>query len=328
MPLSPAARRVGQLTFVAVLFAAGTLAIRHSNLERKTSPPAPALAETKATPQSKAVAPTIQPTAISLDATPFDPNDSVAFTTTASSVIAEFHDGITLEQWTKSQTQIDDWKPSKAETFFDCRTFVKTETLPSGRQIKHLVFFYPPESPRQAIFPSASADDLLNHDCKLAMVRVQTSATTDRIGHTFEQAAQHDLVQKYGDSIGMKGTSYERSTAAARWMADSEIVAVYDPQPRRSDDDEDSNDPDVFVAARLPIVKQIDEQACCLMRDHYHAIEIEQFQRALGMAAADAALTDRVAALFRKLFRRVDLAPEPSDLDQSRAAVLPALAIG
>jgi hypothetical protein len=262
-----------------------------------------------------------------IEVTPFDPNDSVAFATLADAAVAELHDGITLQQWEDSQSNSEDWHPSKDEAFFDCRTLLKTETLASGRQVRHTVYFYPPEAPTPAVFPTASGEDLINRDCKLAMVRVQTAASTDRDGHAFEQGLQEQFVKKYGESLGMKGTHYQRSTAAARWIADSEIVSAYDAQPQPTSEDSDGpSGGAVFVFARLPIVHELEEDTCCRITEHYHSIEDSQFRQALGIAAADAGLTARVATLFAHLFRRIGPGQDdPPELEDSREALLPAL---
>jgi len=254
-----------------------------------------------------------------------DPNDPVAFASLADAGASELREGISLEQWKASQNKLDDWRPSKSESFFDCRTFVKTVSLRSGRQIRHLVYFYPPKVPTPVAFPTASGDDLMNHDCKLSMVRVVISASTDRDGHAFERAVQQHFVPKYGQSTEMKGTLYEHYDGA-HWLAASEILSAYDPQPQRSQDDSDEPDGgEVFVSARLPLVHAIEQESCCRITDHYHSIEESQFHQALGIAAVNPGLSDRVATLFSRVFRRIEPEPEPEDLEQARTTVLPLL---
>jgi hypothetical protein len=331
MPWTRAQQRTLLLAVLLPTIAAAAAAIftLHSRLRTYAPPTAPVqrIAAAPAEPASQPIQPQTQPPT---NKASFDPDDASTFAALADAVVAELRDGITLQQWTESQQTMADWKPSKEENFFDCRTFVKTETLPSGRQIQHFVYFYPPQASAIVAFPSASADNLLYHDCTLAMVRVATTTPTDLEGHAFEQALQQQFVQKYGASIGMKGTPYERSTEAAHWIAGSEIISVYDPQPRPSEDNPDEPvSGEVFALARLPIVHEIDEDACCRIRDHYHSIEDQQFQRALSLTAADANLTDRVATLFKHLFRRISAEPmtpqQADDLETSRAAVLPSL---
>lgn len=319
-------RRTLLLAVVIPTIAAAALAIFTLRARHKTGslPAAPAekAASASLVPAAQPIQPQPQP---STNVAAIDTTDTAAFATLAAAGIAELHDGITLQQWTDSQSSGNDWKPSKEESFFDCRTFVNSEALPSGRQVRRFVYFYPPSPPSTAVFPTANTDDLINHDCTMAMVRVVTTTPTDAEGQAFEQALQQQFIQKYGDSIGMKGTPYEQSTDAAHWMAGPEIISVYDPKPRPSEDDPDEPvTGEVFALARLPIVREIDEDACCRLRDHYHSIEDAQFRQALALAAVDSPLTTRIASLFARLFRRIE-EKEPDDLAQSRAAVLPAL---
>jgi len=332
MPWPLVVRRIVQSALLGLMIAAAALTVVHLRARPKVT-------ATEAKPAEKIAGPSKPIGEIQLvqtqpqpevEATPVNPGDAADLATLTDAAVAELHEGVTLEQWTKAQAKIEDWQPSKEEAFFDCRTLVKTEVLSSGRRVKHFVYFYPPQAPTPAIFPAGSGDDLLNRDCLLSMVRVETAAFTDRDGHDFEQALQEQFVKKYGDSIGMKETVFGGAAAwhdAARWIPGSEIVSAYDPQPRQNaDDPDDAGTPNVFVLARLPIVYGIEQDSCCRIRDHYHSIEQTQFHQALAIAAADSGLTQRVATLFTYLFRRIALGKEASPgLDKSRASVLPVL---
>ena len=101
------------------------------------------------------------------------------------------------------------------------------------------------------------------------MIRIQTLTPAEQDGHTFAQALKQLFVKKYGSGIGMKGTGFSGSVSwedAARWMTGSEIVSAYDP----TESSYTSSDPEhpyrsgaVFVFARLPVVYEIEQNACC-----------------------------------------------------------------
>jgi hypothetical protein len=167
-----------------------------------------------------------------------------------------------------------------------------------------MVYFYPPEAPTQAIFPTLSAQELINHDCTLAMVRAQTPAPSKEEGQVLEQRLQHRFAEKYGNSIAVKETLYREFADAAHWKAGSlEIISVYDPRHAADIPDDISADA-VFFSARLPVVHEIEQNACCRFKEfRFRSIENAQFHRALGIAEVEAALTERVAKLFEALFR-------------------------
>jgi len=259
----------------------------------------------------------------------FDPDDAAAFASLADSAIAELHDGISLEQWRKSQENFEDWLPVKDEAFFDCRTFAKRETLPSGRQATHLVYFYPPEAATPAVFPTDSAEVLLDRDCKLSMVRVETNVQTDSAGRLFGKALENAFTNSYSSGLERTRAVFPRSAAwqeEGQWTNGAEIVSAYDPI-KASYDREDMKAGTAFAFARLPIVTEIEQRACCRIEDHYHSIEESQFHHALEIAASDEALSAQVATLFRRLFRKIgeEESPDSNQRETARALVLPAL---
>lgn len=319
----PWARRIGQIAILTTVIVAIMLIVLYPRARRSATTAEPMetgkVGGSPVPTATQVVQP--QPQAVVAEQA-IDTTDPDAFASFAMSGVAELHGGISLDQWKRSQDKLEDWQPSKRENFFDCRTLVKTVTLPSGREIKQFVYFYPPDVPVPPIFPTGSEDDLINHDCRLAMVRIETPTPTDREGHAFEQALRENFAHKYGESVTTKDTRYED----ARWMADSEIISAYDPQPQpTADEPEDPGGPTVFVFARLPIVHEVSEDACCRIRDHYHSIEIEQFHHALALAPVDADMRERVANLFESVFRKILPEPDPPQLTQSRAEVLPTL---
>jgi hypothetical protein len=209
-----------------------------------------------------------------------NPQDVTAFSTFANSELAQLHSGVTLGQWLDLHKS-EGWEASTDEAFLDCRTFAKTERLPSGRTITRLAYFFPPEAPTPAVFPTSSGQELVNRDCTLAMVRVQAPAPSQGDGQGFERAFQQQFAQKYGNSIGMKGTRYPDSADAAHWKAGSlEIIAVYDTSYLSDVPTAQT----VFVSAHLPVVHEIEQNSCCRMKEfRYRSIENAQFQRALPL---------------------------------------------
>jgi hypothetical protein len=290
----------------------------------------------------KAEAHTAQPTAVvaarPLPASPavmiqsetqgsLHPEDVLAFASLADSDVSQLHEGITLAQW-MDEHKDEDWQTSADEAFFDCRTLTKAESLPSGKQATRTVYFYPPKAPTPVMYPALSGQELINHDCTLAMVRVQTPTQTKEDGVAFEQSAAQKLSEKYGKSIGMKDTPYSRFSDAGHWIAGPlEIVSVYDPTHAADLPDDEGADT-VHVSVRLPIVREIEQDSCCRFKEYrYRSIENTQFHRALAIAGVEPPLTDRIAQLYEGIFRdtaSLEVAEE-SDLEKSRAAVLPAL---
>lgn len=215
-----------------------------------------------------------------------------------------------MAQWIDLRGKDAGWQTSTEAAYFDCRTLVKTEALPSGRQVTRTVYFYPPKAPTPAVFPTLVGQELLNHSCTLAMIRIQTLTPAEQDGHTFAQALKQLFVKKYGSGIGMKGTGFSGSVSwedAARWMTGSEIVSAYDP----TESSYTSSDPEhpyrsgaVFVFARLPVVYEIEQNACCAPKAYrYRSIESAQFHRALSVAGVEATLSERIGKLFAALFR-------------------------
>jgi hypothetical protein len=258
------------------------------------------------------------------------PEDEDAFSSLVESEISQLHEGATLAQWINLHAANEGWTASTDENFFDCRTFVRTETFPSGRQVMRVVYFYPPVAPTPVVFPAAAGQALMDRTCTLAMIRVQTRTPAEQDGRALAQALQQHLAKKYGDSAGMKGAAFSGSAAwldAARWRNDSEIVSAYNPT-QAVDAPDDPGAGTVFAFARLPVVYEIEQNACCRMKEfHYRSIENTQFHRALGIAAIETSLTERVAKLFEALFRDTASleAAESPRLQKSRAAVLPTL---
>jgi hypothetical protein len=325
-------RRIALLTLTIVVVAASIVAIIHRREGHDVTPKVvaqQAVAKTASQPDL----PQAQPPKISLDTpqpTTISPEEESAFASLAEADVSQLHEGITLAQWMDLHGKNESWEKSTDEAYFDCRAFVKTETLPSGRQITRMVYFYPPEAPTPAVFPTLGGQELINRTCELALVRVQTRTSTRQDGRALAQAVQQQFAKKYGDSIGMKGVGFRGSGAwddAARWMATSEIVSAYNPTKAADMSDDPSAD-SVFVFARLPIVYKIERNACCAMKDYrYRSIENTQFHRAIEIVGVDATLSKRIVKLYEDLFRNTafpELADQP-ELEKSRVAVLPVL---
>ena len=249
-----------------------------------------------------------------------------ALASVVDSQIADFHEGITLGQWIGERDQAENWQTSDDKAFVACRTFTKTETLPSGRQVTRMLYFYPPDVPTPAVLPEQSGQRLLNQTCQLAEVKVHVPATVERNGHFFEQFLQRHLDEKYGPRMSLKRTSYQFEKEAAGWKIGSiEIFAAYDPPAR---DNNSVSKAAVEVAARVPAAYAAEEKPDYGMKMyHYRSIENDQFHRAVAIAALDTALTDRVTRLFEGFFAAsaTPEGPEQPSNQKAQEGVLPVL---
>lgn len=238
-------------------------------------------------------------------------SDETAFAALAEAEVSKLREGITLAQWMDQRGKSEGWAPSADEASFDCRTLAKTTTLPSGRQVTRTVYFYPPETPVPAVFPTMGGQELINQTCTLAMVRIQARTPAWQDSRALTQAFQRKFTKKYGAEIGMKGTHFPGVPDwmdSARWVAASEVVSAYDPTPYdmtlaaygRVGPTAGS----AFVFARLPVVHKIEQDACCSLKAYrYRAIEDAQFHRAIEIAGVDADLAGRVVNLYEALLR-------------------------
>jgi hypothetical protein len=257
-----------------------------------------------------------------------DSPDATAFASIAEREVSQLREGVTLAQWMDERGKDERWETSTDEAYFDCRTYVRTETLSSGRQVARMVYFYPPKPPTPAVFPTMGGQELINRGCTLAMIRVQTPAPSQEDGHALEQALRRQFAKKYGDSIGVKETPYPEFADAAHWMPSPlEIISVYDPT-HAVDLPDDIGADSVFVFARLPIVHEIAQNSCCAVKAYrYRYIQSTQFRKAIAIAGGNAALAERVLKLYENLSQATasqGLA-EPPEFEKSREAVLPVL---
>jgi len=323
-------RRIALFVLTAVSIVAVALAIIHRRESHNVAPAQRVAKQAVAEIVRHPDPPQAQPPKISLDTpqpTTISPEDESAFASLAEADVSQLREGVTLAQWMDLHGKNEGWETSTDEAYFDCRTFVRTEALPSGRQIARMVYFYPPEAPTPAVFPAIGGQELINRTCVLALVRVQTHPPAWQDGRALAQAVQQQFAKKYGDSIGMKGVGFRGSGAwddTARWVAASEIVSAYNPTKAADIPDDPSAD-SVFVFARLPVVYKIERNACCAMKAYrYRSIENTQFHRAIGMVGVDAALSGRVASLYEEVFRASaspEQAQEPENMKWQQSLV-------
>src|SRR6185312_11528758 len=192
------------------------------------------------------------------------------------------------------------WDKSEDESFFDCRTLVRTQTLPSGARVAIATYFYPPHPPSPAILPNISGDELVVRTCTLAMVRLEAQAPRSQTAHSLTEAVTGTFVNRYGQSVGTKGTALEhRWGDTSRWTPGTvEIVAGYNPAPLTDDSGVLVEGPAVFVFARLPIVHEIEHTACCTLKAyHYRPVRKAEFRRALEITE----MGPQVSAHFEEL---------------------------
>jgi hypothetical protein len=302
MQLGSSTRRIVLFVFVLLVLAAATWAIRRRGENHKASS-APVASAAPTVTQPTVAVPVIQP---DLPLATSSSEEQGAFAAVAETEVSKLLPGITLDQWMNLRGKNEGWAASSDENFFDCRTFERTDTLPSGRQITRMAYFYPPEAPSSAVFPTSSGQELINRTCTLAMVRIQTPTPAEHDGRELAQVLQQHLTKKYGDSVGMKGAVFGGAAAwvgAARWKNDSEIVSAYNPTQAGYDRDDPSAGT-VFAFARLPVVYEIEQNACCRLKAYCcRSIENAQFHRAVVIAGVDAALSGRMARLWDDVFR-------------------------
>lgn len=296
-----------------LLLIAGAWAIRHSNV-----------AKAAAVPTGKPAAHVTEPVAAASPPAPVsEPQDEVStgpevivgylpepdatadeassLASMVDSQLADFHEGITLGQWIGTHDQSENWQTSDDKGFVVCRTFIKTETLPFGRQVMRTLYFYPPDAPTPAVLPEESGQRLLNQTCRLAEVQVRTPATVYRNGHFLEQFLQQHLGKKFGPGISLKRTRYQFEKDAAGWKDGSmEIFAAYHSQAR---DNNGVSMAAVEVSARLPAAYDDEEKPDHGMKMYRHrSIENDQFHGAIALAAVDGSLRERMSKLFEALF--------------------------
>jgi len=249
-------------------------------------------------------------------------DEASALASVVDSELADFHEGITLGQWIGAHDRAENWQTSDDKAFVACRTFVKTETLPSGRRVTRMLYFYPPDAPKPAVLPEESGQRLIDQTCRLAELQVRTPTTVYRNGHFLEQFLQQHLGEKYGPGISLKRTRYRFEKEAAGWQVDSmKIITDYEPRAR---DNNGASMAAVEVSARLPAAYDDEEKPDHGMKMYrYRSIENDQFQRALAKAALDKAITDRVTRLFEALF--VASATPQGAVDAARENAIQAL---
>ena len=288
--------RIPAVLSALLVLIAGTWAIRHSKVERAAAAPErkPPAAVTEPVAAASTPAPVSEPQAgMSTGsevtaAYPPEPDSTGDEATTLASVvdsqIADFHEGIPLGQWIGARDRTENWQTSDDKAFVACRTFTKTETLPSGRQVTRMLYFYPPDVPTPAVLPEQSGQPLLNQTCQLAEVKVHIPATVERNGYFLEQFLQQHLGEKYETRMSMERTPYRFEKGAAGWKAGSmEIIAAYNPLAR---DNNNVSMAAVEVLARLPAAYRPEEQPDYGLKMYrYRSIENDQFRRAVAIAA-------------------------------------------
>jgi hypothetical protein len=236
--------------------------------------------------------------------------DAIAFASFAEREIAQLDNPTTLGGWLDLHGKDERWVKS-AETFnVDCVSFVRRGWLPSGAIVGRAVYFYPPQAPSPAVLPKLRGQELLN-TCTLGEVRVEAQSRTAETGHKMAQALEERFARNYGSSVGMNSVPFwgrgYYAGGAARWIHnDSEIVSGYDAKPGRdmSTPDEVVGGPVAFVHARLPIVYELEHEACCTLKAYrYRSIEKMEFQRAASVAGVGGDLSLHFEKLYEEVFQ-------------------------
>ena len=276
-------------------------------------------AESDATPPARANEPVPPPPSLTLAGE----SDASVFASVAEAEVVQLHDGNTLTQWLGERGEREGWRKTPDEPVTptstpgpECLSYWRTAKLPSGAEITQAAYFYPPPAPSPAVFPTLSAQELIN-SCVLAVVRLEAAAVTSdfapaqerdahaqEFGNALDQAMRQRFTKLYGESIGRKDdTVWGRGSIllrdAARWIHGAEIVSGYD--PRGSPFGQLVSGPAVFLRAQLQLsgpAKHDHSEA-----DGVSSIPKSQFHRAVALAKADAALSRRFEDLYEQVFR-------------------------
>lgn len=246
---------------------------------------------------------------LSAQAAKNDSDDATAFASIAEREISQLDKTTTLGKWLALHSKDQRWVKSAKAYDLECLSYVKRDWLPSGAILALAVYFYPPRAPSPAVLPTLSGQELMNSACTLGKIRVETEARTPEIGRAIAQAVQQRFSKAYGESIGngnvaFWGRSYY--TDAARWIHNAEIVCGYDAKPGQeiSSPGEILGGPTAFVHARLPIVHDLEHEACCTLKAyHYRPIERMEFHRADAVAGVGDDLSERFEKLYEEIFQ-------------------------
>ncbi len=164
MDLSPGIRRIAMFVLAVAAVVAVALAIIHHRESHNLATAQGVAKQSVAEIVRQSGPPQAQPPRISPwdEPSKISPEDESAFASLAEADVSQLHECIILAQWMDLHKS-EGWETSTDEAYFDCRTLVRTEALPSGRQITRMVYFYPPEAPTPAVFPSLAGQELVDH---------------------------------------------------------------------------------------------------------------------------------------------------------------------
>ena len=147
MELSSGTGRIALFVLRVVAVVAASLAILHRGEGHKVAAAQGFAKQAVAGTVRQPDQPRARPSKTALD-------DETAFVSLAEAEVSQLREGVTLAQWIDLRGKNAGWQTSTEAAYFDCRTLVKTEALPSGRQITRTVYFYPPKAPTPAVFPT------------------------------------------------------------------------------------------------------------------------------------------------------------------------------
>jgi hypothetical protein len=220
------------------------------------------------------------------------------FASAARDTINQLDGAVTLTQW----KTLHSGEKSSQSKGFECLSLEKADTLPSGGQVLRRAYFYPPPAPSPAILPTWSGQELMDRACTLAIIWMETPAPSPEAGHALAEAVELEFTKKYGeprrDLIGVQNYGFQGSGAwkeVAWWLAgDTQIVSSYKVVPA-----DPVHTGIHFVYAQLPIVRILDNEACCTLKAYRHSfIEKSEFDQAIVLSGVDAALSERMEKVY------------------------------
>ena len=230
-----------------------------------------------------------------------DYNPDVAeFVHDADDFVALLHEGTTLGRWRATRNQDDQWLEYEEE----CASFNTIDRPPSGKwMIPWMLYFYPPPVPSPITFP----DHASPRDCVLGTVQVEAQVPRrPDLARLMDTAMRDVLTYRYGQSVVEENVPFwgpYSDPNAARWINSIEIISGHSSQADHCNDlrPQYAVGDIAFVCAQSPLVRRLELDPERTYR--YREIEDSQFHKALAIAQADPALTDKLQDLYTQILR-------------------------
>lgn len=214
--------------------------------------------------------------------------DAPNFAVAADRAISELHEGVTVNEWTAHHPGATKVDPASVAIGDECVILAEWATLTDGAQVARVVSFNPPRAPSPAVLPTLQGESLINETCTMSEIEVQVKVSDEAAGRAAQRTVNQQFNSTYGPSEDQVGVWHFGSI---------EIINAYDSGKRLVfDTGKPKFGPAAYVWAYLPFWKQLmfpDSQNS----DGLQADSV-QFRRAVAIAGADAAISDRMEKLY------------------------------